>query len=113
MNPVDQRSEFCRPECRDREICRSEIYGGEFRSSRIFEILEFRWGIFAENFAENYENPAGTDPPRVDLRSTDFAVSVLQNSYLWSTGFSSFSASAPCRPPARINSRDLLNLVLQ
>jgi hypothetical protein len=111
MNPVDQRSEFCRPETAKSVDQRSTAgnsvpagfskfsnFAGEFSlriSLRISKILLER------------------TPPPVDLRSTDFAVSVLQKSDLWSTGFSSFSASAPCRPPARINSRDLLNLVLQ
>ena len=108
MNPVDQSSEFCRPETAKSVDQRSTAvpagfskfsnFAGEFSlriSLRILKILLER------------------TPPPVDLRSTDFAVSVLQKSDIWSTGFSSFSASAPCRPPARINSRDLLNLVLQ
>ena len=61
MNPVDQRSEFCRPETAKSVDQRTTA--GNSVPAGFFGILEFRWGIFAENFAENFENPAGTEPP--------------------------------------------------
>ena len=61
MNPVDQRSEFCRPETAKSVDQRSTA--GNSVPARFLKFLEFRWGIFAVNFAENYENPAGTETP--------------------------------------------------
>ena len=61
MNPVDQRSEFCRPETA-KSVDQRSTAGNSVPNFRLSN-LEFRWGIFAENFAENFENPAGTETP--------------------------------------------------